>query len=248
MDMSRLDKQYFYDKSTYNCPFCNRKHIAYSVAEHARFDWSDDKPCYLMVAQCDYCQKRSLHLSYTKFVGIYEYTNNAYVSLKDHYNLDNHIFFSAPSSFFTIDERIPKKLRELFAEAEGCLKGNFLTGASACARKVVYELAKREKADGEDYTEQLKSLKKKLPHIDADYFDTLIDVKDTTSSKVHENASDAWDSGHVRLILSTLIEVLDEIYVEPEIKKAKRAAIKKLRQETLPPKSPQPQPPTKSDA
>ncbi len=43
--------------------------------------------------------------------------------------LDEHIFFSVPTSFFVIDERIPRIIRELITEAEGCVKMNFLTGA-----------------------------------------------------------------------------------------------------------------------
>lgn len=226
MDMSHLDKKYFISENIYNCPFCNRKHVSYRYLNYGSFDWSNQRVCYFFIAECRSCEKKSFHLSDTNFAEFDDYSK-----------LDDIIFLSVPSSFFTVDERIPNVLRELFAEAEGCLKSNFLTGASACARKVVYELAKREEAEGEDYTERLKSLKKKLPHIDADYFDTLIDVKDTTSSKVHENASDAWESGHLRLILSTLIEVLNEIYVVPKVKEEKRAAIKKLREETLPPKS-----------
>ena len=56
--------------------------------------------------------------------------------------LDADFFYSVPTSFFVMDERVPRVLRELLTESEGCLKSNFLTGASACARKVVYELAK----------------------------------------------------------------------------------------------------------
>ena len=101
--------------------------------------------------------------------------------------LDDLFFYSVPTSVFAIDDRIPKQIRELLTEAEGCLKSNFLTGASACARKIVYELALREKAEGDDYEARVKSLKTKLPHVDGAFFDTLVTVQEVTSEKVHEN-------------------------------------------------------------
>lgn len=63
--------------------------------------------------------------------------------------LDDAMFYSVPTSFFVLDERVPHVLRDLLTEAEGCLKSNFLTGASACARKIVYELAQIENATGD---------------------------------------------------------------------------------------------------
>lgn len=82
-----------------------------------------------------------------------------------------------PTSFFVLDKRISKILRDLMTEAEGCLKGNFLTGASACARKMVYELARIEKADGENYFDRLKSLKAKRTDVEGEYFDTLLTIE-----------------------------------------------------------------------
>jgi hypothetical protein len=59
-------------------------------------------------------------------------------------DLDAEFFYSVPTSFHAIAERIPRELRELISEAaEGCLKSNFLTGAMACARNGVHELAAR---------------------------------------------------------------------------------------------------------
>jgi hypothetical protein len=52
-----------------------------------------------------------------------------------------------------LDNRINVTIRELITEAEGCLKMNFLTGASACIRKAIYELLVLEEATGEHYEE-----------------------------------------------------------------------------------------------
>ena len=88
-------------------------------------------------------------------------------------------------------------------EAEGCLKSNFLTGASACARKMVYELAIIEGAEGDNYEDRIKSLKGKRTDVEEDYFDTLLTIQQVTSTKVHEKSYDGWESKHLRLMLST---------------------------------------------
>ena len=147
--------------------------------------------------------------------------------------LDDVFFYSVPTSFFALDERIPRVLRELLTEAEGSLKGNFLTGASACARKLVYELAVIENAEGDNYEERLKSLKQKRRDVDGTYFDTLLTVQKVTSSKVHENAYDKWEAKHVRLILSTIRQILHEMYVVPAVRKDNRQKIVSLSEELI---------------
>jgi hypothetical protein len=143
--------------------------------------------------------------------------------------LDDLFFYSVPTSLFVLNNKIPRVLRELFAEAEGCLKSNFLTGASACARKIVYELAKREEAEGNTYEDRINSLKAKKPEVDPTYFDTLSTIQQLTSNKVHENAYDHWEAKHLRLILATLSEILYEIYVIPELRRDKRRTILDLK-------------------
>jgi hypothetical protein len=113
------------------------------------------------------------------------------------------------------------------------LKSNFLTGGSACARKVVYELGILQKATGENYEDRIKSLKSIKPDVDSAYFDTLLTIQQVTSTKVHEDSYDGWEAKHLRLILSTLSEVLREIYVMPAIKEEKRKAILSLKEEVL---------------
>lgn len=148
-------------------------------------------------------------------------------------DLDEKFFYSVPTSFFVLDTRIPRILRDLITEAEGCLKSNFLTGASACARKVVYELGVLQGAPGDNYEDRIKSLKSLKPSVDPTYFDTLLTIQQVTSTKVHEESYDGWESKHLRLILSSLAEVLREIYVVPAIREDKRQAILKLKDEVL---------------
>lgn len=150
---------------------------------------------------------------------------------EDH--IDDFFFYSVPTSFFVLDQRIPKILRELLTEAEGCLKSNFLTGASACARKIIYEMASAKNIGGENYEARIKSLKSEYPEVEQTYFDTLFTIQQMTSSKVHENSYDGWNSIHLRLILASLREILHEIYVVPALREDKRKSILKLKEELL---------------
>jgi hypothetical protein len=168
-DMSHLDQHYFIDHQTFNCAFCNRNNVPFQLLGVVHFDWSNTKECYAYFTRCSYCRKISMHLSYDKLYTTYAhesitpitaskdvltYRNSAdfmrfeqsEVEVDDEgirfpsIDLDDRIFYSQPSSFFTLDTRIPRVIRELITEAEGSLKMGFLTGASACMRKAVYEL------------------------------------------------------------------------------------------------------------
>jgi hypothetical protein len=130
---------------------------------------------------------------------------------------------------------VPRILRELLTEAEGCLKSNFLTGASACARKIIYELATLSNATGENYDERVKSLKQLHPEIEPTFFDTLLTIQQVTSTKVHEQSYDGWEAKHLRIILASLSEVLHEIYVVPALRLDRRNAILALKNELVPP-------------
>src|SRR5712692_6211532 len=101
-------------------------------------------------------------------------------------DLDGAFFYSVPTSFFVIDQRIPGIIRELITEAEGCTKMNFPTGASACTRKAIYELLVIEEANGKDYDVRIKALAQKYSNVDQELFEILGHIKDMTSEKVHE--------------------------------------------------------------
>jgi len=228
-DQSHLDSRYFIDEHIYNCPFCKRRHVTYRLKSVQTFDWTGDKVCAVILATCGSCAKESMHLT---FNDITYYTGGRYI-FKKGTNIDDEIFYSVPTSFFALDPNIPSILRELFTEAEGCLKSNFLTGASACARKIVYELAVAQGAEGDDYESRIKSLKVRLPHVDETYFDTLLTIQQVTSTKVHEKSFDGWSARHLRLILATLAEVLGEIYVLPKVREEKRKAILALKDQVM---------------
>ena len=250
MDNSQLDNKYFIDEYKYNCPFCNRRHVSYYISNQYEFNWNSSKQCYAYFIKCESCNNTSFHLSFIQIpTQNYIHTGkkrfNFFSTKKDdsgdetliidlnNKEIDELFFYSVPTSFFSIDTRIPKLLRELLTEAEGCLKSNYLTGASVCVRKVIYELAVLEGAEGENYDDRIKSLKTIKKDVEPSFFDTLLTIQQVTSAKVHEQSYDGWQSKHLRLILSTLNEILHEIYVIPSLRQEKRKAILDLKKEVI---------------
>ena len=236
LDKSYLDRKYFIDSKVYNCPFCNRRNVSYILTGHLKFDWNADKECYAYVARCSSCKKNSMHLSYDhifRFAGNDGQGNSFWMFREDVEDIDSRIFYSVPTSFFTIDSRVPKVIRELITEADGCLKMNYLTGASACARKAIYVLLVQESATGDTYEERIKSLKSKYTSIDPELFDILGHIQQMTSDKIHEHSWDQWDSPTLTLIIETLNAVLFEICVHPDEKKQTISRIQKLREQAL---------------
>jgi len=148
--------------------------------------------------------------------------------------LDDAFFYSIPTSFFALDTRIPRILRDLLTEARACLQSNLLTGGSACARKIVYELGRLSGADGDNYENRIKSLKEKHEEVDPAFFDTLLTIQQVTSTKVHEGSYDGWEAKHLRIILLALSEVLHEIYVVPALRADRRSAVLALKSELAP--------------
>lgn len=233
-DQSYLDRKYFIDTKVYNCPFCNRNNVAYTLLNYQKFDWSSSKPCFAYFIKCDSCSKSSMHLSFSEIATLHrsQYRSPFY-SFNVDVDIDLEIFYSVPTSFFTIDDRIPREIRELITEAEGSLKMNFLTGASACMRKAIYELLVLEKVGGDHYEDKIKSLKGKYPSSDPELFDILGHIQQMTSDKIHEQSWDKWDSGNLHLIIETLKTVLHDIYVLPKMKEERSKLIKDLRTSAL---------------
>ena len=226
VDQSHLDRKYFIDRHVYNCPFCKRGNVAYTITKWFKFDWSNDKQCWGYLVRCTSCKNYSMHLSFSDTAGIAE---GVYLFDDLLAEIDSRIFYSVPTSFFTIDSRIPETIRELITEAEGSLKMNFLTGASACMRKAIYELLVCEEEDSSlSYEDRIKSLKDKYPSIPSALFDILSGIQQMTSDKVHEQSWDEWDSPNLKLIIETLKGILYEIYVRPQEQRQQMNQIKQL--------------------
>ena len=179
-DFSELDKKYFIDSSVYNCPFCNRNSIPYHLVAHTKFNWSAEKECVLFTVRCGFCEKNSLHLSFKEDLVQYAGGLRRDILAAKGSEIDDLIFYSQPTSFFVLDARVPAKIRELITEAEGCLKMNYLTGASACTRKSIYESLVKEEATGQDYETKIKSLKSKYPELDPMLIDVLAAIGQCT--------------------------------------------------------------------
>lgn len=227
-DLSHLDKNYFIDEKVYNCPFCKRNNVFYAIKDSFEFNWTETKKCYGYIIECFSCNKHSMHLTFKRIK--ISVLGNGYrrFDFKRDVDIDSKFFYSVPISHFALDNRIPQIIRELITEADGCLKMNYLTGASACIRKAIYEMTVIEKAEGEDYEKRIKFLKKNHPEVDPSHFDILAHIKDMTSDKVHEQSWDKWNSKALRLIIETLRTILDEMYVSPKVKAEKKKAIEGL--------------------
>jgi hypothetical protein len=225
-DKSYLDKKYFIDDNVYNCPFCNRGNVQYYLGFFSQFSWTKDKLCNIYIVTCGSCSKKSMHLS---FDFIHESLGRGY-SFTKNLDIDSKIFYSVPSSFFVVDNRLPNILRELITEAEECLKMNFLTGASACMRKAIYELLVKEQCSETRYDDRIKELKVKHKDIDPSLFDILGHIQNMTSDKIHEQSWDKWDSGSLKLIIETLKAILHEIYVTPAIRAERLKSVLELKQ------------------
>ena len=230
-DKSYLDEKYFIDQHVYNCPFCNRRNLIYTLVGKSEFHWSRDKECFIYLARCSSCGKTSMHLSYEEIAQyVSRVGGQAYYRFSSDIDIDSKLFYSVPTSFFVMDSRISDIIRELITEAEGCLKMNFLTGASACMRKAIYELTIEEEAEGDDYESKIKSLKSKYQSIEPEFFDILVAIQDMTSDKIHEQSWDKWDSANLKLIIETLKNILYEIHVSPKEKKERLKKVRQLRE------------------
>jgi hypothetical protein len=233
-DASYLDRKYFIDQLVYNCPFCNRNHVRYRISSTSNFHWNNEKKCYIILVKCQSCEMISMHLSYediTRYEHITGYPSSITVFNSEITDIDSEIFYSVPTSFFVLDNRIPRVIRELITEAEGCIKMNFLTGASACMRKAIYELLIIENVSEGHYEDKIKSLKSKNPTSDPELYDIMAHIQEMTSDKIHEQSWDRWDASYLKLIIETLKTILHDIYVLPKIKEERANTIKKLRED-----------------
>ena len=234
-DLSEFENKYFIDGTRYNCPFCNVRAAKYSVIDRTEYNKDEENIVFCYIVQCDLCNNKSIHLSEWEFrVNGYldKWIDNPFTSRpvgldegkfpewsKIVPKLDMFFFYHFPTSFFTIDERIPKEIRELVSEAEGCKEMNFMVGASGALRKAIYKFLRREKAEGDKYEDKIKWLKTKYPGVDSDYFDVLAQVSDMNSQDLHEDDWEPFKSAEFNELIGATKAILHEIYVEPHLKK-----------------------------
>lgn len=231
-DQSHLDRKYFINRYVWNCPFCRRNHVKYSLQSRREFDWDNSRECRVYFTKCASCEKTSMHLSYK------ELNTASWYYFDDEIDIDDELFYSQPTSFFAVDSRIPRIIRELITEAEGCMKMGYLTGASACLRKAIYELLGHEKLDEGRYEDRIKKLKEKFAFVDPEYFDALAGIQKMTSDKVHEQSWQDWDSHNLMIINETFKSALYEMYVTPDDRRKRLQAVQDIRKQVVENKKP----------
>jgi hypothetical protein len=122
--------------------------------------------------------------------------------------------------FLTLDEQVPLPLRALLAEADGCLKMSFLTGAGACADRTL-DLLLAEQGMGEaDRGDQIMQLGKKHPAVAESFLRGL--------SLVTNHPSGAWDEARATLAIAILKAIAYEIYVLGPERKERAAYVIEL--------------------
>ena len=236
MDHSALDKKYFIDRNVHNCPFCKRNNVPYKIDKYLTFDWSLDKKCLAIETKCISCWNKWLHLTFNE--NSLEYTKYSwYKFIESTTYIDSILFYNQPTSFFSLDNSINQKLRELLTEADGCIKMNYLVGASACLRKSIYELLFIEDVvifqDNwlPKYAESIKNLKWKFPKVEQDLFDALAWIQELTCNNIHENSWEWWNAKKLTQLILLVKEILYEMYVLPAQRKERFWAIWLLKKE-----------------
>ncbi len=259
MSNKDLENKYFIDESGYNCPFCKLRNSAYSVNLIAKYNEKQDKNAYIAFTKCKKCENISIHFFKTdegilryydfkynqKYVEYYNFSSSELENVKSF--LNSNIFHHIPSSYFILDERIPKTLRLLYQEAEDCKKANLKTGASACIRKLIYTLIFDElnKIAGNkdkkkslkelgynNYDECIERLKQEYKNLDL-FFETIDSIKGITSDQVHEDSWEEMNSSDLDMFLFVIKELLNELYVKPEEMEEKRKQILERKNKVL---------------
>lgn len=144
--------------------------------------------------------------------------------------IDEYFFHHQPTSFFTVDSRIPSILRNLISEAEGCRNMTFMIGASGALRKAIYEFLKIEEAQGAEYDQKIKWLKTKYPKVDTEYFDGLSGIQGMTSMELHEQDGSfvPWGRADFDYFMQVVKDTFYEVYVQPKLNEGMRNKINVL--------------------
>ncbi|KTD46501.1 hypothetical protein Lqui_2527 [Legionella quinlivanii] len=276
-DQSHKDMKYFINDKVYNCPFCNRRHVSYYVTDHGSFDSSNSKTVYFYVVTCsdDDCRKDSFHLSAHNIALKHLYQSSykfyfspehgrptanqkaeggklIYVDILDNdgnpiSELDDLFYYNEPSSFFTIDERVPASIRKPLSESYNSLKNNLITGSSAGLRKAIYKLLQHEgipetndSGDFLSHDHRIELLKQKYSQVDSELLDELKAIHILTSQELHENDWEDFDGPTIHFLIEVIKEVLQHLYILPDETEKRRLELSSLKSKAKPKKSSKP--------
>lgn len=270
-DQSHKDMKYFINDKVYNCPFCNRRNVSYYVTDHGSFNSSNNKTVYFYVVTCtdDDC-KDSFHLSAHNIALVHSH-HRSYrfhfspehgrptANIEDEYEdildkdgkpiseLDDLFYYNEPSSFFTIDERVPATIRKPLSESYNSLKNNLITGSSAGLRKAIYKLLQHEgipdtndAGDFHSHDNRIELLKQKYSQIDSELLDELKAIHILTSQELHENDWEDFDGPTIRFLIEVIKEVLQHLYILPDETEKRRLELSSLKSKAKPKKSSKP--------
>lgn len=234
MDQSAKDNMYFIDEYVYNCPFCRRRNIRYTVERAMTYTQLDDTEMHVYQVECTECRNLSLHFSQHD-LQIYSSRPSRFI-YDDAVMLDAYFVAHRPGIAHVLDPDIPKKLRDLLAESDESRQSNLLTGASAALRKTVYQLLSNEKtlvkrpSNGlTDYKSSILALKTKYSRVDGELFDQLASTTELTSDLVHEDSWPNWSVKQLRFLTGIVVELLEEIYAEPARRKRRKETLAALK-------------------
>ncbi|WP_133128979.1 hypothetical protein [Legionella nagasakiensis] len=243
------------------------------MTDHGSFDSSNNKTTYFYIVTCsdDDCQKDSFHLSNYKialthhYQGRYTFKVSAEsgkpltesgvgksktcveISNKENESiseLDDLFYYNEPSSFFTIDERVPASIRKPLSESYNSLKSNLITGASAGLRKAIYKLLQHEEipdtndaGDFHSHDYRIELLRQKHKEIDSELLNELKAIHILTSQELHENDWEDFDSPRIRFLIEVIKEVLNHLYIIPDEKEKRRKELAMLKSKAKPKKA-----------
>lgn len=115
---------------------------------------------------------------------------------------------AAVPNFLNIDSRVPSALRDLLAEADGCLKMGFLLGGTVCAQRAIQSLLSLESVNGANDDARLRALSDKYPSVPKVLFAVCARFRDASSTE-----QSPLDKERLNLLMVTLKLMLYEVYV-----------------------------------
>ncbi|KTD48364.1 hypothetical protein Lrub_0715 [Legionella rubrilucens] len=170
-----------------------------------------------------------------------EISNKEYKPISE---LDDLFYYNEPSSFFTIDERVPVSIRKPLSESYNSLKNNLITGSSAGLRKAIYKLLQHEgipeindTGDFHSHDFRVDLLKQKHKDIEPKLLDELKAIHILTSQELHENDWEDFDGPTIRFLIEVIKEVLNHLYIIPDEKEKRRLELASLKSKAKPKKS-----------
>ncbi|MGH9174163.1 MAG: hypothetical protein ACRD1H_07380, partial [Vicinamibacterales bacterium] len=115
---------------------------------------------------------------------------------------------TAVPTFLNVDSRVPGALRDLLAEADGCLKMGFLLGGTVCAQRAIQTLLTLEDVNGPNDDARLRALSDKYAGVPKVLFAVCARFREASAGD-----QTPLDKERLNLLMVTLKFMLYEIYV-----------------------------------